>query len=213
MSAVASAAPLDNVHKMNINRKPKSDKEIAYQVEAGRQLTKARMEKDLEVDQLAEFLKATFVGDVGFNRTSLYKHEKGDRTLTPYRLKCIADAFDIPVTELFDKTARYREVVKLHSKNEFHAPYNLKKIKAGDALITESVDFENDSTSFEGYYIFIDKTGVTTLCFIIPSDNNTQYAVECDEGLKIFGIDDFFSHISKYQAFKKVTYVISKVSL
>lgn len=213
MSAVASAALPDNVHKMNINRKPKSDREISYQVEAGRQLTKARMEKDFEVDQLAEYLKATFVGDVGFNRTSLYKHEKGDRTLTPYRLKCIADALDIPVSSLFDKNAQSREVEKLHSKSEVHAPYNLKKIKTGDALVTQPVNiFENEDRNFEGYYVYVEKDGAVKLCFIIPSEGNTQFAVESEEGLNVYSITDFMAFIASKTTFKHVKYVISKVT-
>lgn len=212
MSAVVSAAkPLESVHKMSINRKPKSENELSYQAEAGRQLTRARMEKNLEVEQLAEFLKGIFVGDIGFNRTSLYKHEKGDRTLTPYRLKCISDALEIPISSLFDKKTCESEVSKIHAKTEIHAPYNLKKIQIGDALITESVDFENPETLLDGYYVFIANDGTLKLCHIYFSENKKQYVYECNDGLQLQTISDFTPQLSSLTYIRHVKYIISKV--
>lgn len=209
--STAAAVPLDNVRKMTRNRKPKSDTELSYQKQIGEQFTRVRQAKGLEVEQLAELLKQRFTGDVGFNRTSLYKHEQGERTLTPYRLQCAATVLDVPISMLFDEDAMRREVELIHSTSQIHAPQSLKKIKAGDALVVETVTLDDDTPIGEGYYV----GGTSTepqLFFIMPGDGSTQYAVESAEGLTVYSYSEFKALVTPMRSFYRVNYVVSKLN-
>lgn len=207
------AVALNNVSKMNINRKPKSDMEMSYQRAVGRMLTKARMDHDMEVEQLAELLRGLYPLDVGFNRTSLYKHEKGDRTLTPYRLSCIAQALNLPISHLFDVDTRNNEVENIYGNIDILSPSNFKNIRKGDGLVTKAINFDNvEDLILKGHYVGIDKDGAAHLYYIMPSDNPNKFAVEWVDGIVIMDFSDILTKAKKFSAFYRVTYSISPVN-
>jgi transcriptional regulator with XRE-family HTH domain len=208
-----NAVAINNVRKMNINRKPKSDKEMSYQQAAGRMLSKARIDNGMEVEQLAELLRSTYPLDVGFNRTSLYKHEKGERTLTPYRLSCIAQALRLPISQLFDVDTRDSEVANIYANVDIQAPFDFKKINKGDALITSPLNFECvDDLKMRGYYVSEDKKGDTHLFYIIPSENPNQFAVERRGQLEVMAFSELLKVARSMYRFARIDYTITPIN-
>lgn len=103
---------------MTANKRSRSVEDMDMLRTIGRNIKTLRERKELTVPKLVHALKQKH-GDIsGFNVASITQAELGNRAPSPFRLVCIAEYFNVPVTKLMGDRVKSREQKLLCSSEE-----------------------------------------------------------------------------------------------